>query len=269
MKKIILIITPILLIIIGLLVFKPFKKEVEPETPQNQFAGIAVNQLERAQRPYIQIAASSGKNYAAGREVELTITDLTGYDSGEYTVEYLSGSTLQGFGGSIDLYPMPFNETQLLGSKSAGGSVTYHENIKGGNLILMLIDQENAKTKLKSEWAFFQLNSQTKQVSSRDAKFQLEADRAFASSGFLTIFDTMGLPDPLEGEYLSAPYQLISTSKLTSPINFTLRLNENKPAKLMAYSNNSWQEVQDVVQDGKALTFSSSLLGPFIAVAIE
>lgn len=269
MKKIILIITPILLIIISLLVFKPFKKKVEPETPQNQFAGVPVNQLERAQRPYIQIAASSGKSYTAGREIELTVDNLNGYDSGEYTVEYLSGSTLQGFGGLIDLYPMPFTQTKLLGSKSAGGSVTYHEDIKGGNLILMLVDQESAKTKLKSEWAFYQLNSQTKQASSRDAKFQLEATRAFASSGFMTIFDTMGLPEPLEGEYLSAPYQLISTTKLTSPINFTLRLDENKPAKLMVYSNNSWQEVQDVAQDNKTLTFSSSLLGPFIAVASE
>ena len=140
------------------------------DQPKKKKISEPVNVIAVDQRPYLQILP-----VADGRNLDLRIVSLQKpATSLEYELEYQAGSLLQGAFGQIDLNSLPTSKRILLGSCSAGGACTYHQDIKGGTLVGKFIGAENYS--LKQDWRYFDnYGFRETQFASKDAKFQIES----------------------------------------------------------------------------------------------
>ncbi len=180
------------------------------------------NQLEVGQRPYLQILPlADGRNL----DLRLALVKKTA-PSVEYELEYQAGSLLQGAFGKLDLDSLPTTKRILLGSCSAGGACTYHENVKGGTLVLKFAGDEPYA--LKQEWRYFD-NYGTKGMAfaSKDAKLQIES-KDLGKQRFVIVYNSPGYPEGLTGRPVSDPYSLTASGTLTGRGKLTLRATEEE-----------------------------------------
>lgn len=230
-----------------------------------------VNQIDLKDRPYVSLAPTLGSRHPQGKEVTLTIS-RTALDSTavEYELEYQAGSLIQGVFGRIDFTKdkPPVSKNLLLGSCSAGGKCSYHENVTGGSLTLRWRGgKENFA--LKGEWNLEQMGERRGKFSSRDAKFQLEVPSAgLPGSALLIIIQTMGLPGEVAGQVVAGPYAVFTLgSKLAGSAQLSLRLNqEASSVQLLGWNGTAWHEYKAQVS-GKTLTAAVDRLTTFVAVS--
>ncbi|MBD3279743.1 MAG: hypothetical protein GF390_03460 [Candidatus Pacebacteria bacterium] len=260
--KLLLALTAILIVIIGggLAVWK-FKNKPSTdsqEEPQKKRIAEPTNVIPVSERPYIQIAP-----LADGRNLVLLIKHLNKpATSVDYELEYQAGSLLQGAFGNIDLSTMPAQTQILLGSCSAGGACTYHEDVQGGTLVTRFQGSENYA--LKSNWRYFDNRAGNTEFSSKDAKFQL-ISKDLANQRYLIIFNTAGYPEGLEGTVVSDPYSLAVSSNLTGSAQLTMRANEEGELKIMGWDGEAWQEFTGEV-DGKMIEAEVELMELYVVV---
>ncbi len=217
-----------------------------------------VNVIELSERPYILIKPNSdGRNLTI--EVSSIKKDAT---EAEYELEYKSGSLQQGVFGSLSLATMPASTRQLMGSCSAGGSCTYHENVTGGTLVSRFIGPENYA--LKTEWRYIENKDKSTQLGSTDAKFQLTSSD-LSKVNIAVIGDSSGLPDKVKGDVVSAPYYLATVPNVTGTAELTMRANEEGNLKIMGWDGKVWKEFKGTV-DGKSITAKVDLLQAYVVV---
>lgn len=245
----------------GCSLFKKKNTSSEPETkePINE----PVNVIDLQDRPFISLVPRSD-----GKEVTLSIASLPkDAQEMEYELEYQAGTLLQGAFGSIDFEknPVPTSVKTLLGSCSAGGACSFHEDVKGGTLILKFRGTENYV--LKTEWRFQATKEAAGLFSSRDAKFQLDAGKALDSHGFVIIMQTSGLPQPVDSEVIAGPYGISTSDDLPDKTAvLTLRLSDSADtATIKGWDGESWEDFDTIVKD-KSATATVDLLPVFIAV---
>ena len=197
-------------------------------------------------RPYVQLIPSADGHY-----IDLVVNEVPKAASEvEYELEYQSGSLLQGLQDILKLDKLPARSNKLFGSKSAGGAVTYHTDIKGGSLQLRFLGKENYV--LKQDWRYFDNKEKFTELSSKDGKFQLTSTDLKTLSK-IVVYNTPGVPKDLKGELASDAYSLTASSAIKGKGNITLRANEEATSlKLMAYDGKAWQEVKAKV-DGKTV----------------
>lgn len=227
--------------------------------PKKKKVADPVNVLAVPERPYIQIAP-----LADGRNLELIVKHLNKpATSVEYELEYQAGSLLQGAFGEIELGSVPAQAKILLGSCSAGGACTYHEDVKGGTLLTRFSGDE--RYALKSDWRYFDNRAKEAAFASKDAKFQLES-KDLGAQRFLIVFNTPGYPEGLTGTAISDPYSLSVSSSLKGKGKLTIRANEEAAsAAIMGWDGSAWKEFPTTV-DGKTLTADVDLLELYVAV---
>lgn len=210
------------------------------------------NIIEFALRPYIKLTPT-----ADGRNLEIAVLDVKKAATElEYELEYQSGTLLQGFQEVIKLDTLPAKTTKLFGSKSAGGSVTYHEDIKGGSLQARFIGAENYV--LKQDWRYFDNKTKETEFSSKDAKFQLTS-LELKNNRFLIIYNTPGIPDGLEKTPVSEPYSLTSASALKGEATISIRANEEGELTIWGYDGQKWTDLGGTVE-GKLVTATKAPL---------
>lgn len=215
-----------------------------------------VNVIPVADRPYIRIVP-----LADGRNLELVVESLNKPATDvEYELEYQSGSQLQGAFGLLELANLPASFRILLGSCSAGGACTYHENITGGTLLTRFQGPENYA--LKSDWRYFNNTGRETAVASKDAKFQLEA-AGLGSIRYLIVFNTAGYPAGLPGTPVSEPYSLTASGALSGTGELTMRSNEEGNLTIYGWNGQSWQAFETTV-DGKMATATVQLMELYI-----
>lgn len=261
-KKLFPIIGVVLLVIVGgiFLVAKNNKSETpqEDKTLKKRKISEPVNIIELSERPFITIKPNSdGRNLTI--EISAVKKDAT---EAEYELEYKSGSLQQGVFGSMSLATLPATTKQLMGSCSAGGSCTYHENVTGGSLVSRFIGKENYA--LKTEWRYIENKDKSTQMSSTDAKFQLTSD-ALSGVTLATIGDSSGLPEKVKGDIVSAPYFLATVPAITGKAELTMRANEEGNLKIMGWDGKAWKEYSGTV-DGKSITATVDLLQAYVVV---
>ncbi len=253
----------IVLAIAGFFVFKNLTKKPEPEPepePEKTKITEPVNTIPVSQRPYLQIIPN--RQYF----VTIAVNDLKKEAADmEYELEYESGSLLQGAFGQIDVSSVPVEEEIRLGSCSAGGSCTHHEDVKGGILVTRFSGGEEAYA-LKNYWRYFENDGSLTDVSSRDAKFQLSSEGL--SGNYLIVFNSPGAPEGLEKEFISDIYTLSSSSQLTGTGELLIRAEEeSESAMIMGYDGEDWVEFE-TSSEGKQVTAEVELL-PLYVVASE
>lgn len=257
----------VIAIIAGVFIFKR-KDKSQLETKEKPKIIEPVNQIPIKDRPFSNIYPRSD-----GKEVTLIVNEYPGATSVEYELEYQAGTLLQGAFGKIDFAKetAPIERNILLGSCSAGGKCSYHENVNGGTLTLRYINGES--TKLKSEWNFQLMSKQEGTFTSRDAKFTFNVgSRGFSPGTYVVVAQTMGLPGEVEGEILAGPYN-VSLPKGVSlrgkEATLTMRLSlEEENVKILGWTQDGWFEY-DVDVDGKIASATVDQATTFIAISSQ
>ncbi|MBT7183811.1 MAG: hypothetical protein HN912_03075, partial [Candidatus Pacebacteria bacterium] len=177
-------------------------------------------------------------------------------------LEYQAGSLLQGAFGQLSIDSLPATKKILLGSCSAGGACTYHDDVQGGTLLTRFNSKESYA--LKSRWKYI-INSKGEMAfSSQDAKFQIES-KSLAKQSYLVIFNTAGYPEGLESEPVSDLYSLTSSSKLSGSGELTIRAEEEGELMIMGYDGSEWQEFKTTTE-GKMATATVDLMELYVVV---
>ena len=241
-------------------------RQSQPEKKGKGGTTELVNEIPVKERPFVTITPR-----ADGREVSVSAEKLEGAKTAEYELEYQAGTLLQGAFGKIDFSTEqpPVSRKILLGSCSAGGKCSYHENVSGGTLLLRY---KNGKTTaLKGEWNFQIAGKQQGHFNSRDAKFTFDiGERTLPSQTYVIVSQTMGLPGPIDGEVVGGPYILMLPQGISLPkskqYTITLRITTEGSARLLALTEGKWSPLE-VKQDGKTLTARVDKATTFVAVS--
>lgn len=214
------------------------------------------NVIDVAERPYMKIVPVDSRNVV----IEIDEVKLAA-DAAEYELEYQTGSLLQGAFGEIDLLSLPAEDKILLGSCSAGGSCTYHEDVKGGELRAFYTGDNSYD--LKSDWKYIENDGDTA-FASRDAFFQIDS-KDLAKNSLLIIYNSPGYPGELEGELASEVYSLTSNSSLSGEAEVTIRAKHEGDLTIMGWDGTEWQSFETTV-DGKSATATVELMEAYVVV---
>ncbi len=253
-------ITLVLLLIVGGVVFASLRKKDKPEENSQPTKPVEqVNLIPLEERPYVSIEPNQ-----KGRNLVFTLHDVKKpAQKAELEVEYQSGTQLQGAFLSFKLANLPDSQDMLLGSCSAGGKCSYHEEVTGGNILLRFLGDE--KYVLKNDWSFFENTQKETSMVSRDSKFRLEGT-GLASVTHGVILQSPGLPKNVEQKLLSAPYSVGLISEPKGKVTVHIRLNEDLPtAKILAWDGEAWLTLTTTVEE-KVATAESPLYQAYIAV---
>ncbi len=270
--------------------------EVEQETRARRL-NEPVNEIPVLERLHVNI-----EPLADGNHLNITIHQLNkDADQVEYEIEYQAGTMLQGAMGELEIKELPLSEEIFLGSCSAGGACTYHEDISSGNLFLKFIGEDNYA--LKTNWRYFDNAAKETKIASSDAKFQLESDH-LASTRYLVVHHSPGIPEGLEEllenelgsqlqeaeieaevetraeanakteaetgssslELISDPYTVSSSSSLSGTGQVLIRLSEDsKTAKIAGFDGTSWT-LFDTNLDGKEVRAEVKLMKLYVVI---
>ncbi len=259
-KKVLLPIVVVVLLLVGFggYLATRGKSQVSDEiTPQKKKVEEPVNIIPVSERPYVQIAP-----VADGRNVELIVKSLNKTaDQAEFELEYQSGSLLQGAFGLLELDQLPARETILLGSCSAGGKCTFHEDVKGGSLKLKFTGDEPYA--VKSDWRYFENTTKETAFSSKDAKFQIEAPQ-LGQQPYVIIYNSPGHPE-VAGQVVSDVYSLAVSKPLTGTASLTIRSAEEGNLQILGWDGTTWQEFESQTE-GKMVKAEVELLELFVVV---
>lgn len=261
-KKIIAIVGVVLLVIgVGVFLKTKMKSEEPAEETKMQKTKITepLNVIDVSERPYVIISPNSD-----GRNITISVNEVKkDADEVDYELEYQSGSLLQGVFGSIDLSSLPGSTQQLLGSCSAGGACTYHEDVTGGHLTTRFVGDENYA--LKSEWKYIENTESETELSSRDAKFQMTSDE-LESVNLAVVFNSPGYPEEVEGTIVSDPYSLQTSPSVDGEASLTMRASEEGDLVIMGWNGSEWVEFEGEV-DGKSITADVEILELYVVVS--
>lgn len=251
--------------ILGLVVFFVYnnknKKTDTPTTPTRRVEQI--NKLAVKDRPYVTLTPRTD-----GREITLTIDNLTNVTNAEYELEYQAGSMLQGVFGTIDFSTeeQPVSKKLLFGSCSKG-KCKYDDNVTGGSLTMRFEGKEEPYV-LKSDFNLQQMADREGVFTSKDIKATLDVGKVgLASSTYVVIASTMGLPAELEGEVIAGPYAFLAASspRLTQA-ELTIKSKDDlTTAKLFHWTGQAWTELKSELGTNK-ITAPVSGLGTFVLV---
>jgi hypothetical protein len=251
-KKKLLIALPIaILLIIGVVFFiNKNKKAAAPvaTTSTKKKVQSPVNIIAVADRPYLRLEPSSDGHY-----ITITVSEVKKVASQlDYEMEYQTGSMLQGFGGMIKLDKLPISDKKLFGSQSAGGAITYHEDIKGGNFLAQFTGGENYA--VKSAWRYFANSDKASEFSSQDTKFSI-SNQELSKHSYVVIYNSPGYPSGLKGELLSDPYT-VSTEKSLKTVssNFDVSIRSSEDGQMMGYDGSKWQKMDSKYAEGVVKT---------------
>lgn len=265
-KNLIILISVVLVLTGGLFFWLRSRRQGEPEVQegdrqQNRITE-PVNVIPVSQRPYMLISPR-----ANGRYIDIIVKSLVKpAQEMEYELEYQSGSLLQGSFGSVEIDDLPVEHEILLGSCSAGGSCTYHEDIKGGTLLMRFSGEENYV--LKSDWRYIDNSTGEASIGSRDAKFQLESED-LAAVRYLIVFNSPGAPEGLEAELKSDIYAVAGSSNTEGTGDLTIRANEEaENLTIYGYNGQEWQEFETEVE-GKMARAEVELVEAYAAAAAQ
>lgn len=261
LKKVIpLVLAAIILIGGGVFAFSKIKgddKQAE-ETPKKQRLQLPENTIPVEERPYLKISP-----HADGRNISLEILEVKkAANAVEYELEYQAGSLLQGAFGEFDLSSLPATEQILLGSCSAGGACTYHEDVQGGTLRTQYDGPEPYA--LKSRWKYIINSDREPAHSSQDAMFQIESP-ALANQSYLIIFNTAGFPEGLTGTPVSEFYSVTAANTLTGTADLTIRSQEEGELTIVGYDGSEWHEFETET-DGKMASASVDLMELYLVI---
>lgn len=228
----------ILGIVGGALAWKMSKKPettTQTESDKKKKVSLPINTIAETERPYLTV-----KPLSDGRNIMISVFEVKKpATEAEYELEYQAGSLLQGAFGAIQLGTLPAEAKVLLGSCSAGGACTYHEDVRGGTIITRFKGEESYA--LKNEWKYIDNKAKDKEFSSKDAKFQISSD-VLTKVRYLTITNSPGYPDKPAGEIMSEHYALAAGDALVGDAKVSIRAKDSGNLTIAGWDGKTWTE---------------------------
>lgn len=239
-------------------VFGQKPAETEEQTKNKKRVSEPENILPVAERPVIYLVPK-----ADGHNIDIIIQEVKkAATDAEYTMEYQTGTLVQAQENIISLASLPATETVFLGSCSAGGKCTFHEDIGGGSLRTRFAGDQSYV--LRQDWKYIDNTEKESAFSSKDAFFQIESED-LASQRYLIIFNNPGYPEGLTGTPVSDPYVIQGSSAISGKATLTVRATQEGNLVLMGWDGKEWHEFEGTV-DGKSVTAEVELMPLYIVV---
>lgn len=236
-------------------------KQVKETASKKKKIAPPVNVISVDERAYVKILPN-----ANGHNLSLEIQQVKKEaQAAEYELEYQAGTLLQGAFGQIELMAFPARTDILLGSCSAGGACTYHEDVQGGSLLLNFDADEDYG--LKSDWKYIENSEKETEFSSRDAKFMIDS-KDLAAVKYMVIYNSPGYPGELKSELVSEIYTLTSSSKLSGEAELNIRMTQEGEGTIMGWDGSEWQEF-DTTIDGKMASATVDLMEAYLVVSSQ
>lgn len=220
---------------------------------------LPVNQIDVSKRPYVTLEPLPGRN-----ELELTIHNLpVAADTVEVTLEYdRNKGVLDAVLKQFSLATIPLTEEIFLGSKSAGGHTTYHDDVIGGFMTLKFNGQEPYT--LKVPWRYADTEKSYKELSTADGFFQAVLTDPITQPKII-VMQSPGAPDGLNSKVIAGPYLIRTVGVLPqTDAMVTIRMPEDNPeATLYAYDGEEWQKLSATLT-GKTVTYTGPLNSVYV-----
>ena len=249
------------LVVLGIIAFMLFgrgsKKEDVTKPPTGR-AKKPVNLIPQSDRPFVTLQPEVSRN-----KLEFVIHDLKkDAKEVEVTLEYdRNKGVLDAVLYTFAIDSTPFVEEIFLGSKSAGGSITYHDDVIGGTVYLDFMDNDYT---LEVPWRYIDTESSYELLSTSDARFQLSLEDPIKKSK-VVIMESPGLPENVKSDVLAGPYFVSTVGDLpdtTTEIKIRL-LEEVESATIMGWDGTEWVEY-DTTMEGKTTMAEGNLLSTYI-----
>jgi hypothetical protein len=199
--------------------------------------------------------------------LEFVIHDLKiSADEVEVTLEYdRNKGVMDAILREFDINKVPLTQDLFMGSKSAGGHITYHDDVVGGTLHLEFRGDEPYA--LEVPWRYDDTLPKYSEIATADLKFQVEFEEPYQTKKIL-VMQSPGLPLEIDGEVVAGPYLFRGEVALptTGTVHLKIRLPEdNMTAKLYGFDGERWQLIDSLI-DGKTLSADAGIYYTYVVV---
>ena len=225
--------------LIGFLVLK--NRGSSTPAPIEEAIDLPINVIPLVERPFITLSPD-----ASGRSLNFTVANAPTTGDMEYELVYQSVEKQEGVFGRLSLATekSPITKSLLLGSKSGGGKVTYHEGVTGGSLTVTY-----NQTRLKESWNFLTFDPSDPTISSTDAKFHVTIPAKGLTKGAkIVTLKTFGYPKaglPAEISVKAGPYAYYPAVAVKGSVTVELKLPEGDHTNPTLYEWNGtiWKKL--------------------------
>jgi hypothetical protein len=231
---------------------KPVAEETEIDLP--------INTIPLEERPVITLRPDS-----TGRSLDISLSQAPADGELEYEMIYNASGKQEGALGSIFLgsEKQPIIKSILLGSKSGGGKITYHEGVTGGSITVTY-----GETRLKESWNYLHFDPTDPVISSTDAKFHVTLPKtALKKDAVIITMKTFGYPK-MDGKVVAGPYGYFPQTEVkgSSQVELKLPAGEHVNPTIYEYSGSAWKKLATKLTGD---TVSATATGSIFIVTTE
>ena len=220
-------------------------KQSSPKTPtvtEEPKIDLPINTLPTEERPFITLSPDT-----TGRSLNISLSNAPAQGNMEYEMIYNAAGKQEGALGSIYLgtEKQPIIKSILLGSKSGGGKITYHEGVTGGSITVTY-----GETRLKESWSYLHFDQADPSFSSTDGKFNIVLGKtAMKKDSVIVVMKTFGYPktglpkDP--SKVAVGPYGFFTQTPIkgTAAIELKLAAGEHVKPTIYEWNGSSWKKL--------------------------
>lgn len=230
----------VIAVIAGLFFLKKTdQKTVNP--PMEEEVDLPINTIPLEERPFITLSPDS-----TGRSLDLYVSGAPKEGELEYELVYQTVEVQEGVFGRLDLEneKQPIVKSLLLGSKSAGGKVTYHEGVSGGTVTVTY-----GNTRLKESFSYLKFDPADPTLLSTDGRFvaTLTKTALKADTRVLTMktfgYQKVGLPANVK--ILAGPYHIAYATAPKGEIGIEIKLpaGEHSNPTIYGWDGKTWTKL--------------------------
>lgn len=248
-KNLIILITSVVVVlVVAVVAIKKLKtSRVVDQDQDNAEVELPINTIPLEERPFITLAPDS-----TGRTLNLTVSSAPSDGELEYEMVYNAEGKQEGVFGRLELgvETQPINKALLLGSKSAGGKVTYHEGVTGGSLTVTYGD-----TRLKESFSYLSFDPEDPTLLSTDGRFIMTLPKTALKKDtrVLTMktfgYEKTGLPE--DAKVVSGPYAIYYAQdpKGQGSVELKLPAGEHTNPTIYSWDGKSWSKQKSTIKD--------------------
>ncbi len=229
-----------LIIVVGLVLLLSKKKPVTT-TEDNTKIDLPINTVSVSERPFITLSPDS-----TGRSLDIRLSGAPTEGELEYEMIYNASGKQEGALGSIFLSSekQPITKSILLGSKSGGGKITYHEGVTGGSITVTYND-----TRLKESWNYLHFSADDPSFSATDARFNVTLTKTALKNDSVVIvmktfgYEKTGLPEG--AKVVAGPYGYFTQAliKGTATVELKLPAGDHVNPTLYEWDGKTWKKL--------------------------
>ena len=224
---------------------------------------LPINVLPIEERPFITLAPDS-----TGRSLDISLAGAPETGTLEYEMIYNASGKQEGALGSIYLgsEKQPIVKSILLGSKSGGGKITYHEGVTGGSITVTYAD-----TRLKESWNYLHFDPSDPTFSATDGRFFVSLTKtALKKDGVIITVKNFGYEKagfPEGAKVIAGPYSYFTQSPIKGTATVTIKLpaGEHVNPTMYEWSGTTWKKLATKL-DSDAVT-ATSIASVFLVTA--